>query len=202
MRDCVAIALPGLTKSPEERYRVPLGFDDSKNELRQLLVLPGGGLAIGQEFHGRHSGVPSHPVRWQAWRRGNRNLTCKHRSDVGGGIYNLQSSGFAGDSTECVRILSPFCADSEHGSLGELFQSLQVRAETTNKSPSPQSSPRDRGEGKPTPTSSGRLEPRSCKSPRKYFESRQASRATRRRLFAFSKRSGFTSPFSKGRGLR
>src|SRR5438477_11094974 len=85
VRDCSTSVFQGLTKSPEGRYRVLLGPDDSKSERRQSLVWPEIVLVPGRVFRGGGSHDLTRPIRWQVSRPVNRNQECKDRlvADVG-----------------------------------------------------------------------------------------------------------------------
>src|SRR5438552_1703150 len=117
VRDCSTSVFQGLTKSPEGRYRVLLGPDDSKSERRQSLVWPEIVLVSGRVFRGGGSHDLNRPIRWQVSRPDNRNPECKDRWDAVVGICNLRRFDFEDGARGCVRSRSHVYGDNERESL-------------------------------------------------------------------------------------
>lgn len=145
VRDCSKSVFQELTKSPEERYRVLLGLDDSKSERRQFLVWPEIVLGLDRVFPGGDNHDLNHPIRWQVSRPDNRNPGCRDRWDAVGGICNLRGFDFEDGARECVRSRSNIGGDNERESLTDCL-TFTISYEKKNGCPSPQSSPRGRGE--------------------------------------------------------
>ena len=102
MRDCSARVLQAPTKWPRERYRVPPEFDDSRSEQRQSLVWPEIPFVPCRVSRVGASHAPTHPIRWQASRSGNRNLGRTNQRDAVAGIYKPRSFDFADVAREYV----------------------------------------------------------------------------------------------------
>jgi hypothetical protein len=146
VRDCSGRVVRGLTKWPGERYRVLPGPDDSKSERRRSLVWLGIPLAVGRVLPGPCSHGLNRPIRWQASGPGNRNPGCTDRSGVVAGIYRLRSFDFEDVARECARNRSPSYGENGRESLGDYLSTRHFLREAKSTAPSPQSSPRKRGE--------------------------------------------------------
>jgi hypothetical protein len=145
VRDYSAHDFPVPTKSFQARCRVPRELDDSRNGQRQFLVQ----LEISRvSYRGSRAGgnrAPTHPTRSRASRPDNRNPGRRDRWDVVAGIYKPQTFDFEDVAREYLRNRSRFCANTGRGS-STLYLILSISSEKNNRRPSPQSSPRTRGE--------------------------------------------------------
>jgi hypothetical protein len=121
VRDCSRNVFPVRTKSPEPRYRVPPESDDSKSERQLFPVGPETVPVLNRVSRGIDSHGLSHPIRWQALRRDNRNPVRKDRSGAVAGICNLRSFSFEADATKFVRNPWHVCAGDRRESFGRFF---------------------------------------------------------------------------------
>ena len=102
VRDCSARVLQAPTKWPQERYRVPPEFDDSRTEQRQSVVSLRISCVPDRAPRGCGIRGPNHPIRWQASRPDNRNPRYMDRSDAAAGIYTPRTFDFEDGARECV----------------------------------------------------------------------------------------------------
>ena len=145
VRDCFESVPQALTKLPPERYRVLPEPGDSKNAQERCLVRPETPLVRDRVFRAGSSHGLNHPARLRVSWPDNRNPECKDRWDVAAGICNGQSSDFEGAAREDVHSRLRFCGDNWGGTLSECLANA-VLLRRRIKSPSPQSSPQNRGE--------------------------------------------------------
>ena len=132
----------------------------------------------------------------------NRNRGCTDRLDAVAGTCNLQSFDFEGDAREYVRSLSHFFGDNGGGSCGYYLANCRFLQEGKSWAPSPQSSPRKRGEADHTAD----LKTMNDWNTDDLAADRLCSIfGVVHMLTDFAKNvtmSNFASPFLKGRGLR
>ena len=103
VRDCCGCDFQAPTKSPQERYRGPRGFGDSRNGRRQFLAWLEIPFALDRVSRAGGNHDPNHPVRSRVSSSDNRNPGCKDRSDAVAGICNLRSVDFEDGAREYAR---------------------------------------------------------------------------------------------------
>ena len=117
VRDCCECDFQAPTKSPQERYRGPRGFGDSRNRRRQFLAWLEIPFALDRVSRAGGNHDPNHPVRSRVSSSDNRNPGCKDRSDAVAGICNLRSVDFEDGAKEYARNRWRSCGGNEDASL-------------------------------------------------------------------------------------
>jgi hypothetical protein len=145
VRDCCERDLQAPTKSLQARYPVPRGFGDSKNEQQQFLVALEISLVSYRASRVGKNHVPSHPIRSRVSEPGNKSPGHRDRLGAVAEIYKLRTFDFEDGARESVRNRSPSCGDNAHESFVGCLK-LAIDCEKIIAYPSPQSSPRLRGE--------------------------------------------------------
>lgn len=146
VRDCSALAPRARTRLLATRCR-PLGEpDDSKIAAQRLHGGLGIPTAFDREFGPHDSYVFRRLIRWPALRSDNRNPRRKRRRDVGGEICSLQNFGSVSVAKECVQAQSASFAAIERDSQRFILTINASSQKPFCTRPSPQSSPRRRGE--------------------------------------------------------
>jgi hypothetical protein len=141
VRDWTRTAPAAQTRSPARRCQVPGEPDDSKIAVQRFLCESGMPSAFDPEFVRHDSNARHRPIRSRALRSDSRNPECSSPTDADGEICSLQSFGSANAAKVCAqdRLLS--FATNERDS-----RRIILLTSTVSESPSPQSSPRKRGE--------------------------------------------------------
>ena len=116
VRDSSGSVLPRQSKSPEERYQVLRGPDDSKNERRQFRLHSR--IALGLDLAPRliDSHGQNHPTQSQVLGPDSRNPTRSDQLGAAAEIYVLRSYDFEDGAIGCVRSRSRFFEDSRRAS--------------------------------------------------------------------------------------
>ncbi len=145
VRDYWRRVFQALTRSPEERYPILRELGDSKSEPPQFLVLLEILLGPDRIFLEYDSRGRNRRVRWQASLANNRSPRCNGRSNAVAGIYNSRNFDFEDGAREYVRSRSRSCGDNGRATrrnplINAIFSERKISG------PSPQSSPRKRGE--------------------------------------------------------
>jgi hypothetical protein len=118
--------------------------DDSRIAKQRLHGGLGISTAFDREFGLHGSYARRRPTRWLALRSDNRNPRRNHRKDVAGEICGPRNFGSVGVAKEYVQAQSPSFAVSERDPR-RLILTVNAPSEKCG-CPSPQSSPRQRGE--------------------------------------------------------
>ena len=116
VRDCSTHDFQAPTKSPQERYRVPRGFGDSRNGQRQFLVWLEIPFAPDRASRAGVNHDPNHPVRLRVSGRDNRNQGRTDQPGAVAGICNLRSVDFGDVAREYARNRSRSCGGNEDAS--------------------------------------------------------------------------------------
>ena len=145
VRDCFAVAPRVRTRLLATHYRALGESDDSRISTRQLHGEPEIPSAFGREFGLYGSYVLRRPIRWPALRSDNRNPRRSRPADVGDETYSLQNFGSVNVAKEYVPARSPSFAAIERDSQ-QFILTINASSEKHFRIPSPQSSPRKRGE--------------------------------------------------------
>jgi hypothetical protein len=99
-----------------------------------------------REFGLHGSYVLRRPIRYPALRWDSRNPRRNHRTDVGGEICSPRNFDSASVAKECAQVESPSLAAIERDSQRFILTIEGIFRKAFTNAPSPQSSPRRRGE--------------------------------------------------------
>jgi hypothetical protein len=145
VRDFLVSVFRVRAKSPEERYRVLPGPDDSRSGGRQFHCRQEICLVPRRLVREGDSRGLNHPTRWLVSQPDNRNRGYKDEWDAVAGICNWRSFNFEDGAREYVRSPLPVCGNNGHEALGD-YLAIAPLTRREIGGPSPQSSPRSRGE--------------------------------------------------------
>ena len=134
VRDCGLSDFQGPTKSPQERFRVLPGLDDSRSGRRQFLAWLKIPIAPDRAPRAGRSHDQNHPIRSQVSCPDNRSLGCKDRWGAVAGIYKQRTFDFEDVAREYVRNRSRSCGGNERAS-STPFLILPVCCEKRNYRP-------------------------------------------------------------------
>ena len=148
VRDRPALDPPVRTRLPATRCRALGEPGDSKIAAQRHHGGSGISTALDREFGLHDSYVLHRLIRWRALHSDNRNPKRKRRRDVGGEICSLQNFGSVSVAKECVQAQSASFAAIERDAQRFILTINASSQKPFCTRPSPQSSPRKRGEAK------------------------------------------------------
>jgi len=146
VRDCFSVAPRVRTRLPATRYRAPDEPGDSRIATQRLHGEPGIVIACDREFGLHGSYVRRRPIRRPALRSHNRNPERNRRTDVDAEICSLRTFGSVNVAKEHVQAQSPSFAAIERDPQRLILTIKASFEKSFIDAPSPQSSPRKRGE--------------------------------------------------------
>ena len=146
VRDCSALVPRAQTRLLATRCRVPGELDGSKISTQQLHGGLGSRTAFDPELGRDGSYVHRRPIRRLALRSDSRNPRRNRRTDVGGEICSQRNFGSASVAKECVQAQWPSVAAMERAPQRFILIINAFLEKSVYVRPSPQSSPRKRGD--------------------------------------------------------
>jgi len=173
------------TRLLAERCRVLCEPDDSRIATQQFHDEQAIPTASDREFGPYDRYARHRPIRSRALRPDSRNPGYKNRTGAGAEICTLRNFGSANAAKEYAPLGSPFSLASERGSRRNDLNHQPCFRKARSTIPSPQSSPRKRGEADVTflkSTAKPRERPRLCRS-FLFLSEKSSYRALLRRWF-------------------
>ena len=148
VRDARGVAHPERTKSLPTQYRALHVFDGSKTVGRQFLCSQEKHHVSRPAFCQMDSRDPIRPAQSRVSPPDSRNRRCSDQSRAVAETYSRQNCDSAAAATTHARRRSRFSGEHARDSLERTFSPVaeRAKAKTRKLRPSPQSSPRQRGE--------------------------------------------------------